>query len=116
MKPFSKIGNIDIPAVIAQAVENNEDRLIVEQTSFDAVNGYAQGIGTKVKIQRFFQECSICGYHSLRNPNQKKMEGETMHRLLSGYETIFYWDDYGPHHSLEDDFRNKSKELYGLEA
>lgn len=108
------IGDIEIPKIINRCVEGNEDRLIVEQTAFDAVNGYAQGIGIKVRVQRLVHYCSICGYHSLKNPDQKKKEGETNHKLSHEYETIFYWDDYGPHNSLLDDFLEQTKGFYEL--
>lgn len=101
---FSKIGKISIPQSLAQYVEANEDRLVIEQTSFDAVNGYAQGVGTKVKIQRFYEYCPICGYHSLKNPHQKRLPMERRHRYERGYETVFYWDDYSRRSSLEETF------------
>lgn len=107
---FSKIGDINIPSSLANYVENNENRLVIEQTSFDAVNGYAQGIGTKVKIQRFYKYCPICGYHSLRNPLQKQLPAERRHKYERGYETVFYWDDYSKHDTLEESFNKFLKQ------
>jgi len=104
---FTKIGDIVIPPAIVQYIENNDDRLIVEQTSFNAMNGYALGVGTKVKIQRFYEYCPICGYHSITNPNQRRHPMESRHRLERGYETVFYWDNYTRNDSIEEAFNKQ---------
>lgn len=104
---FAKIGDIAIPPIITQYIEKNDDRLTVEQTSFNAVNGYALGVGTKVKIQRFYEYCPICGYHSITNPNQKRRPMESRHRIERGYETVFYWDNYSNNIGLEEAFNRQ---------
>ena len=102
MATYKHIGNIRIPKRITDYVERKGLRLITEQTSFDAVNGYSTGIGTRITIQQFAEYCPICGYHSIRNPNQKRLLAEQRHRLERDWETIFEWDDYSPHPTTID--------------
>ena len=102
MATCEHIGMLPIPKCIADYVEKHGLRLITEQTSFDAVNGYALGIGSRITVQQFVEYCPICGWDSIRNPNQKRMVGEQRHKIVREWETIFEWDDYGPYSSTID--------------
>lgn len=93
--PFSKIGSVRLPESIISYVESNDLRITIEQTAFDAMNGYCAGVGTKIKIMQFCEYCPICGWHSVRNPNQKRLPAERRHRIERGYEVVFSWDTYG---------------------
>ena len=93
VKQQTHIGQFIVPAPVRDYCERNQDKLIIEQTAFDAVNGYALGIETHVSIQRYAEYCPVCGWHSLNNPNQKRLMGESRHRLRREYVTIFAWDD-----------------------
>lgn len=83
------IGEFNVPLAIRDYVELHQDRLTIEQTAFDACNGYALGIGTAVRIERLVEYCPICGYNSYSNPSQKRLMDENRHRLQRKWETIF---------------------------
>lgn len=104
------VGDFRIPKHMRDYVERNGDQLVIEQSVHD-VNGYALGINTKVSIKRLYERCDICGYHSIWNPNQKKLLAENRHRLQRGYDMIFQWDDYGLHPTpLEEAFDEETLE------
>lgn len=106
--PFSAIGSVRLPQSIIDYVEANDLRITIEQTAFDAMNGYAAGVGTKITIQQFCEYCTICGWHSIKNPNQKRLPVEQKHKLTRGYETIFSWDTYGTNNeSLAEAFERE---------
>ena len=111
---MEKIGVIHIPEPVSAYVEGHYDRILIEQSAYDAVNGYAVGVGTKLKIQRYGEYCEICGYNSISNPNQKRLITEYKHRFRRRYETIFSWDDYGPDSiSLNEAFKEALPKLPG---
>lgn len=111
---FEKVGLIRLPEVIINYIEENGDRLQIEQSAYDAMNGYVLEAGTRIKIQRFCEYCTICGWHSLTNKNQKRLIAERKHRIERRYETIFQWDNYSPDgESLEAAFRRQLLEEDG---
>lgn len=109
MRKDKHIGRLHIPKAISEFCENNLLRLTVEQTAFDAVNGYALGIDTTVTIKAFAESCPICGYHSLWNPKQKKLLAENRHRLVRSYEPVFFWDESSDKQSLIKSFNQFKK-------
>jgi hypothetical protein len=113
-REFDKIGLIRIPEPIVSYVEGHGDRIQIEQSAFDAMNGYVLDTVTKVTIERYCSCCIFCGWHSAKNPNQKKIPGEYRHKIKRGYEPIFHWDNYSYNSgSLNEAFKKAicSKEL-----
>lgn len=92
----SHVGGLIVPLAIRDYVEHHQDRLTIEQTAFDTCNGYALGIGSVVRIERFVEYCPICGYDSYSNPSQKRLTDERRHKLQREWKNIFEWEDYSP--------------------
>lgn len=106
-KQFQKIGNVKLPEAMVNYVETHGDRIQIEQSAFDAMNGYVLDTGTRITIEHLCEYCTICGWHSMKNPYQKKLPAERNHRIERRYEPIFKWDNYSPNREdLEESFKN----------
>lgn len=115
VKQQPHIGQFIVPTSIRDYCERNQDKLIVEQSAFDAVNGYALGIETHVSIKRYAEYCPICGWHSIHNPNQRRLIDESRHRVNREFVTIFEWDDMAynakPLDVAFEEFREKEEKI-----